>query len=243
MRREKAMNTFLFFFLQAMLFVCFFPIYFSVDQIHVRTVTLPERMFSLMFVFLWIALCVYAAWKKRLPLVVGGVLYSIMAYIPGWILPHLTVAAGSVKPQGLAASLLETFFEKMYELVSAPLAGVSLLVSEKAYTNLSRWLLPVLLVSYAGMQIFRFYRNAYLAEQLHLEDTAYFSNPSLARELASAPGTPVFFASQLSADPAGKAPAGNLQNKPINLPANMPASGMQNGTDEDDQTRLHVPGL
>jgi len=243
MRREKAINTFLFFFLQAMLFVCLFPIYFSADQIHVRTVTLPERMLSLLFVFSWFFLCAYSAWKKRLPLVVGASLYSIMAYIPGWILPHLTVAAGSAKPQGLVAGLLEMFFDKMYELVSAPLAGVSLLVSDKASANLSRWLLPVLLLSYGGMHVFRFYRNAYLAEQLHLEDTAYFSNPSLARELAAAPGAPVFFNSQAPVSQAVQASAGIPQNMPINLPAHMPVNNPQGKTDEDDQTHLHVPGL
>jgi hypothetical protein len=31
--------------------------------------------------------------------------------------------------------------------------------------------------------LFRFYRNAYLAEQLHLEDTISYGNPALAIEL------------------------------------------------------------
>ncbi len=201
MRREKATNVFLFFVLQAMLFVCFCPIYFSVDKIHERTISFPERIFSLLFVVMWLTLCVYAAWKKRMPLLVGGVLYSIMAYIPGWILPHLEVAAGSAKPQGLVSSVLEMIFVKMYELVSAPLVGVSLLVSEKSAASLAKWFLPVLLICYVAVHLFRFYRNAYLAEQLHLEDTAYFSNPALARELAVAPVAAVEFHTQ---EPAAK---------------------------------------
>ena len=240
MRREKAINVFLFFFLQAMLFVCFFPVYFSIDKIHMRTVTLPERLLSLLFVLFWISLCVYSAWKKRLSLLVGGVLYSVMAYLPGWFLPHLVLAAGSIKKQGLVAGLLETVFEKMYELVNAPLAGVSLLVSGKASTSLSRWLLPVLLLSYAGTHVFHFYRNAYLAEQLHLDETAYFSNPALARELAVAPDTGVSFG-------RSKSPAdNNSENLPIFLPANMPGEPPEDEQDEQDdneQTRLHFRGL
>ena len=187
MRRDKAANVFLFFVLQAMLFVWLFPVYFSVDKINIRTVSLPERMLSLVFVLFWLLLCVYSAWRKRIPLLIGGVMYAVMAYLPGWFLPLLKVSPGGAAKSGIIFNLLTLFFEKMYELVSAPLAGVSLLVSEEASISLSKWLLPVLLVSYVGTFLFRFYRNAYLAEQLHLEDNAYFSNPSLARELAIAP--------------------------------------------------------
>ena len=255
MRREKAINVFLFFFLQAMLFVCFFPIYYSIDKIHVRAVSLTERMFSLLFVLLWVALCVYCAWKKRLPLLVGGAMYSIMAYLPGWFLPHLTVAAGSVRPQGLAAGIFEMIFVKMYELVSAPLVGVSLLVSEKSAVRVSKWLLPLLLISYAGTHVFRFYHNAYLAEQLHLEDTAYFSNPDLARKLAVAPGSPVRFDVAVTQAPDNKtasssvpgAPVTLAADTPITLPANMPVTYpvIDSGSDKDDndQTRLRTPGL
>jgi len=251
MRREKAINVFLFFLLQAMLFVCFCPIYFSVGIIHVRTVSLPERMFSLLFVLLWLSLCVYTAWKKRLSLLVGGALYAVMAYLPGWFLPHLAVPAGSIRAQGLIAGLLETFFNKMYELVSAPLAGVSLLVSEKASTSISRWLLPILLIGYAGTHMFRFYHNAYLAEQLHLDETTYFSNPALARELAVAPGSAVssgmaspeeLFPEITDRKPATP-PAALPGSAAIALPANMQKGAGDNGPEDNDQTRLHFPGL
>jgi len=251
MRREKAINVFLFFLLQAMLFVCFCPIYFSVGVIHVRAVSLPERMFSLLFVLLWLSLCVYTAWKKRLSLLVGGALYAVMAYLPGWFLPHLTVPAGSVREQGFIEGLLETFFNKMYELVSAPLAGVSLLVSEKSSRSISRWLLPILLIGYAGTHLFRFYHNAYLAEQLHLDETTYFSNPALARELAVAPGSavssgmasPEELSPEITDRKPGTPPAALPGSAPIALPANMQKGTGDNGPDDSDQTRLHFPGL
>lgn len=270
MRREKALNVFLFFLLQAMLFVSLFPIYFSVDKIHIRTVSLPERMFSMVFVLMWLSLCVYSAWKKRLSLVVGGMMYSILAYLPGWFLPGIVSAAGSVKKQTVVSSFFVLFFNKMYELVSAPLAGVSLLVSGKASTSLSRWLLPVLLLSYAGTFLFRFYRNAYLAEQLHLDETAYISNPALARELAVAPGGGVaFYASSEEMDvpitveipdtsvpvkaiPESAAPARPLRARAIPArpkPKKLPASSeaVQNipaeETDANEVTRRHTPRL
>lgn len=255
MRQDKAINIFLFFFLQATLFVCFFPIYFSYDKINLRTVSLPERMLSLIFVMLWLALCVYSSWKKRMPLFIGGVLYSLLAYIPGWVLPHLIIEPGSFREQGLIAGLLQTFFEKIYELVNAPMAGVSLLVSEKASTSLSRWLLPVLVISYAGVHLFRFYHNAYLAEQLHLEENAYFSNPALARELAATPGAAVIYSMPSPAEPVSRDPAKSKAERPAKpkaaprtdakLPAAAASGTAQDDTDSDDneQTRLRVPIL
>jgi hypothetical protein len=187
MRKDKAINVFLFFILFAMLFVYSCPVYFSFGEVHMRIVSLAERFFSLLFVLLWIALCSYTAWKKRLPLLAGGILFSLMAYLPGWILPHVSEAAGRSKDPSLFSSITKYMLERMYELINAPMAGVSLLVSSKASQNLGKQLLPALLLIYAGTQVFRFYRNAYLADQLHIEDTAYASNPELARELAVAP--------------------------------------------------------
>ncbi len=189
MQRDKALNIFLFFVLASVIFVAFFPVYFSFGEAHLRVVALSERLFSLVFVSLWMVLSVYAAWKKKLYLVLGGAAYAIMAYIPGWILPSLPdVGVGQKDPSLLIVSV-RFIFEKIYELVNAPMVGVSILFAEKQSVSLSKWLLPVLLISYASAQIFRHYRNAYLAEQLHLEDTAYYPNPDLARELASVTGT------------------------------------------------------
>lgn len=170
----------------SMLFVYFCPIYFAVGKIHIRTISLPERFCSLLFVLVWLTLCVYCAWKKRLPFLFGGIAFSLMAYLPGWFLPHLTAAADASKEPGLVSVVFKFVFEKMYELVNAPLVGVSLLVSPKEAIHLSRNLLPVLVICYVGTQLFRYYRNAYLAAELHIEDTAYSSNPDLARELAVA---------------------------------------------------------
>jgi len=185
MKKDKALNVFLIFILIAILFVGFFPIYFTPDKTYVRTVSIAERLFSMLFVLLWIALCVYSSWKKRLPLFIGGVLYSVLAYFPGWFLPGL--GASALKDPGMINMTFKFLFEKLYELVNAPFTGISILFPESFSRGLGKTLLPVLLISYAGTQLFRFYRNAYLAEQLHLEDTMSYGNPALAIELGLAP--------------------------------------------------------
>lgn len=185
MKKDKALNVFLIFILIAILFVGFFPIYFTPDKTYVRTVSIAERLFSMLFVLLWIALCVYSSWKKRLPLFIGGVLYSVLAYFPEWFLPGLSASA--LKDPGMINMTFKFLFEKLYELVNAPFTGISILFPESFSRGLGKTLLPVLLISYAGTQLFRFYRNAYLAEQLHLEDTMSYGNPALAIELGLAP--------------------------------------------------------
>lgn len=249
MRRDKAINVFLFFMLTALLFVSLYPIYFSPGEIHIRTVTLAERLLSLLFVIMWTALCVYSAWKKRFALLAGGVMYSILAYLPGLFLPHLESAGAGSDDPGFLSAVFRVVFVKMYELVSAPLAGISLLVSRKASTSLSKWLLPVLLISYAGTQLFRFYRNAYLAEQLHLEDTASYSNPGLARELGLLPlGVPSFTPA------ASGVPGGAAAGTPDNASGVASGPASLNETDEEsdeesdapdemERTRLRYPGM
>ncbi len=231
MKRDKALNVFLFFVLTAELFICFCPVYFAYGAVHIRSISLPERFYSLLVILLWLTLSIYSAWKKRLPLLVGGLCYSLMAYLPGWILPHLTQATGSTANSGISSNLLKFIFERMYELTNAPMVGISLLVSTKTAQGLSKMLLPVLLACYAGAQLFRFYRNAYLAAQLHIEDTAYASNPELAHALAIAPiisTQPAGTDMVISADPAGL----------IALDRDSSESDASDG-----QTHLRIPGL
>ena len=108
----------------------------------------------------------------------------------------------------------------------------------------------MLLIGYAGTHVFRFYHNAYLAEQLHLDETTYFSNPSLARELAVAPGStvssgmvsPEELSPEITDRKPGTPPAALPGSAPIALPANMQKGPGDNGPDDSDQTRLHFPG-
>ena len=186
MNRDRAMNVFLFFLLLSLTFVWLFPVYFSYGIAYVRTISLVERLLSLLFVLLWLAFCGYTAWKKRIPLLFGGIAYSLLTFIPGLFLPGLVKMAEGSDPS-VAAGVAEFFFQRLYELTRAPLVGISVLFSSKHALGIGKLMLPILLFTYVCVQMIRGYRNAYLAEQLHLDDVAYSPNPDLARELGRMP--------------------------------------------------------
>lgn len=169
LRRDVIANVFLVFTYAALLFAFRFSVYFSYNQVLYRSVSNPERICSVFFVLLWLAMCIYAAYFKNRYMLIGGVLYGFLAYIPGIVIPMLTTSASGTEP-GLVSDLLVSFAKRIYELVNAPMVGISILFPPGKNTDLSKYLLPVLIFIYIGVQIFRFYRTAYLAEQLHLED-------------------------------------------------------------------------
>ena len=186
MNRDRAMNVFLLFLLLSLIFIWLFPVYFSYGIAYIRDISLAERILSLLFVLLWFAFCGYTAWKKRIPLLFGGIAYSLLTYIPGLFLPGLVKMAEGSDPS-VAAGVAEFLFQRLYELTRAPLVGISVLFSTKQAPGLGKLMLPSLVITYVCVQLIRGYRNAYLAEQLHLDDIAYSPNPDLARELGRMP--------------------------------------------------------
>ena len=180
------MNVFLLFLLLSLIFIWLFPVYFSYGIAYIRDISLAERILSLLFVLLWFAFCGYTAWKKRIPLLFGGIAYSLLTYIPGLFLPGLVKMAEGSDPS-VAAGVAEFLFQRLYELTRAPLVGISVLFSTKQAPGLGKLMLPSLVITYVCVQMIRGYRNAYLAEQLHLDDIAYSPNPDLARELGRMP--------------------------------------------------------
>lgn len=169
MRRDVIVSVFLFFVLFALVFVVLFPIYFAYGQIFYRSVSVAERIMSVIFVLFWFMLCAYSAYFRRLTCLLGGVIYSALAYLPGIVLPRLSTATPGSDPN-LTTSLLDGFFRRLYELVNAPMVGISVLFPPGKAVGIGKLLLPLLIVSYIATQIFRFYRNAYLADQLLLND-------------------------------------------------------------------------
>ena len=186
MNRDRAMNVFLLFLLLSLIFIWLFPVYFSYGIAYIRDISLAERILSLLFVLLWFAFCGYTAWKKRIPLLFGGIAYSLLTYLPGLFLPGLVKMAEGSDPS-VAAGVAEFLFQRLYELTRAPLVGISVLFSTKQAPGLGKLMLPSLVITYVCVQMIRGYRNAYLAEQLHLDDIAYSPNPDLARELGRMP--------------------------------------------------------
>lgn len=170
MKKDLVLDIFLSFALMALLFLFFFPPYFEYGQIVYRSVGVPERIFSVIFVLLWLALCALTAYAKKISMLIGGVLFSIMAYIPEWALSRLTTSANP-KENSVVMSLITSLFRRLYEWINAPMVGISMLFEPQKGPQLSKWMLPILLGVFVMVQLFRFYRDAYLAEQLRLDTT------------------------------------------------------------------------
>lgn len=169
MRRDIIASVFLFFTFYALLVLYFYPVYYTHGQIIFREVTIPERIWSVLFVLLWIALCLTSAYLKKMCLLVGGLLYGLIPYVSSWLISVLSQSAQG-RETSIAFEMVLRGTVRIYELAQAPLVGVSILFEPENGARLSFYLLPVLLASYLGTQLFRFYRNAYLAEQLRLDD-------------------------------------------------------------------------
>ncbi len=172
MRRDVIANVFLFFTAFSLLLIFRYPVYFSYGQIFFRAVSIPERIFSVIFILLWLALCVYAAYFKRIYLLIGGILYGLLPYLPGLFIPMLTAKQPVAKPD-LITTFTISILKRIYEIINAPFVGVSVLFPPGKAVGLGKLLLPVLLFTYIGTHLFRFYRNAYLAEKLRLDDTSF----------------------------------------------------------------------
>lgn len=183
MRRDVIANVILFFTLLSLLLVFRYPVYFSYGHVIYRNVSVPERIFSVIFILLWLTLCVYSAYFKRIYLLIGGFLYGLIPYIPGFLIPLLSGSQATGKPS-LATTLTISLLKRIYELINAPFVGVSVLFPPEKAIGLSKLLLPVLLISYIGTQLFRFYRNAYLAEKLRLDEPSYTDRSPISKAVS-----------------------------------------------------------
>lgn len=107
----------------------------------------------------------YAAYRKKLWITLGLASYGLLAVLPVWMLPSI-----SAKLQGedasLGASVSGFLLKGIYRMVNAPFAAISSSMGDKFALGISTKILPVALLSYIGFQLFRFYRDAYVAEQL-----------------------------------------------------------------------------
>ena len=63
--------------------------------------------------------------------------------------------------------LLAICLRGIYGMMHAPFAALSSLIGDKAAASLVYWILPLALFWPFVMKVFRFYRRAYLSEQLN----------------------------------------------------------------------------
>lgn len=166
MRRDYFTCVFLACICASLFFCCFLPLYFTYGLIVPREFGTPEKVFSILFASsVLVIIPVYAAYRKKFWITAGLAVYGILAMLPMWILPRMAekLAAEDVN----ILTVVEGFILKaIYGMVEAPFASLSTFLGDEFAASLPFKILPVSLIIYVAFQVFRFYRNAYLAEQM-----------------------------------------------------------------------------
>lgn len=166
MRRDYFTCVFLLYICVALLYVCFAPLYFTYESVVVRSFGLFEKIMS--FIYALSALLVIptiAAIKKKFWITLGAACYGIIAFLPVWIMPSL-VDKLSGENASTVAVIFGYFWEAVYGMVNAPFAALSELVGDGFSSKLSLGILPMSIIIYIVVQLYRFYRDAYIAERL-----------------------------------------------------------------------------
>ena len=181
MKWDKTINIILFFVFLALLSNFWFePVILYGQNLDVA-IGGWQFLFSIIYALLWLALIVYSAWQKKKHFVIAGLIYCFLAALPGWFLPSVVPAAGA--EQGLLEAFFEMVLKKAYALSYAPLTGFGFFMSLESVKAWTSRIFPVFLAAYLGTQIFRYYRNAYIAQRLHMDTSTEHKDPVLAREL------------------------------------------------------------
>lgn len=183
MRRDYFTCVFLLCICISLFYVCFLPLYFVYGATVPREFSWIEILISWIYMLLvFIVLPVYAAKKNKFWITAGLACYGILASLPVWIMPSLTD-----KLSGADASIIavvEAYVLRfIYGMAQAPFAAITPALGDSFVEVLPRRIMPVGLIIYFGFQIFRFYRKAYVAEQLDplkaLDSTSKENNEKL----------------------------------------------------------------
>ena len=166
MRRDYFICVFLLCICVSLFYVAFLPLYFIYGATVPREFGPVETAASWIYLALVFAvLPVYAAYKKKFWMSAGLAAYGILAAFPVWVLPGM-----ADKLSGEGASIISVIWafllKSIYGMAEAPFAPISRALGDVFTETLPRRIMPVALIIYAGCQLFRFYRNAYRAEQL-----------------------------------------------------------------------------
>ena len=166
MRRDYFTCVFLLCICAALFFVCFEPLYYTYGLIVPREFSTAETVFSWVYTgAVFVVIPLYSAFRKRAWMAIGLASYGLLACLPTWILPGLADKV-SGNDAGILDVGLNFILRCIYAMVNAPFASLSEPLGDDTASKLSLRILPVILIVYAVFQIFRFYRDAYLAERL-----------------------------------------------------------------------------
>lgn len=167
MRRDYFTCVFLGLIAGALMFVCFAPLYFVYGGgVIPREFSLFERLMSLLYAFFFIVfLPFFAAFRCKVWVNWGLAAYGILIYLPKYFYPAEALINGD--DAKLTKMLLAVVLRGIYGMMQAPFAALSPLIGDKNASVLVYWILPMALVWPVVLKIARFYRRAYLSEQLN----------------------------------------------------------------------------
>ena len=148
------------------MFVCFEPLYFIYGSVVPREFGLFERMMSALYAFFFIIfLPFFAAFRSKVWVNWGLAVYGVLIYLPKYFYPAEALINGD--DAKLTKMLLAVLLRGIYGMMQAPFAALSTLIGDKAASGLVYWILPMALIWPFVFKIGRFYRRAYLSEQLN----------------------------------------------------------------------------
>ena len=148
------------------MFVCFAPLHFVYGGTIPRDFNLFERLMSLLYALFFIVfLPFYSAFRYKVWVNWGLAAYGVLIYLANYLYPAESLISGDNAK--IPHMLLAVCFRGIYGMMQAPFAALSPLIGDKAASTLVYWILPTALLWPFVLKIFRFYRRAYLSEQLN----------------------------------------------------------------------------
>ena len=249
MRRDYFICIFLLLVAIALAFVCLLPTYYSYDGVIEREVGLIETLASTFFCLLTLLIFpVFTAIKKKFWAMLGNAAFGLLAFIPGMFLPGMA-AKLSAPDVNILTTVKALFFKAIYTMVYAPFAGIGNLAGNKLGLILPKLILPVTLLIYGVVKLFRFYKEAYIAEQLapvptNDSPTQRTRKPDILGTVISAPVTPptapaVPVAEKKPADrPSGPAVPPPSEKPAEKLTGNPPEKPKQIASEENGPKKI-----
>lgn len=218
MRRDYFICTFLLCICVSLFYVCFSPLYFVYGGIVLREFGLVETIFAWVYaIFVFAVLPVYAAIFKKFWVTAGLASYSLLcACLPVWILHGMEASIAG--PDANILSVIWGFcLKSIYGMSEAPFAPISRAFGNKFTETLPRKILPVIIIIYCVVQLYRFYKAAYIAEKLSPEDvidtTAQENKKKVTEGVRNSTIEPEILGTVISA-PSKPAPAPDAAPKP-----------------------------
>lgn len=165
MRRDYFTCVFLACIAGALAFVCFEPLYFKYEIIVPREFGLFESIASCCYlVFFLLAVPIYAGYKKKYWIAAGLACYGALIYLPKLFYPSQFLLTG--EDASLFHILGAMILRGIYGMMNAPFAALSRIWGDDVASHFVYWILPCSILIPFAIRVYRFYRDAYVAEQL-----------------------------------------------------------------------------